>query len=146
MKIKLACVSQAAAAMRSLAALPQTMGSRTFNQSATLTLRQLQHRRAVHAAVSLSDSDRSPSLHAARHRMVATCRCSAQAPVAGPAAPVEGIGSSQQQQIDVFVSFLLEESAKYNLTGLSHPRTCCPRRCISAATFIPCSLLSAGHR
>lgn len=36
---------------------------------------------------------------------------------AGSAPPAESITENQQQQIDVFVSFLLEENEKYNLTG-----------------------------
>lgn len=55
---------------------------------------------------------------AARHRLAAAWRCHAHASSPALAAPVEGLSQTQQQQIDVFVSFLREENQKYNLTGV----------------------------
>ena len=54
---------------------------------------------------------------AARHRLATTWQCCAHASSSALASPAEGLSTTQQQQIDVFVSFLLEENLKYNLTG-----------------------------
>lgn len=54
---------------------------------------------------------------AARHRLVHTWRTFAHAASSALTAPAEALSDTQQQQIDVFVSFLLEENVKYNLTG-----------------------------
>jgi hypothetical protein len=55
---------------------------------------------------------------AARHRLAAAWRRCAHTAMPTLAAPIEGLSHIQQQQIDVFVSFLLEENQKYNLTGV----------------------------
>ena len=116
------CARASAAAMRTAMAAAQVASSRIGGssrttlipcawrvQSAFWTPKVVFRQRGITAA---------PPQHVARHRPAMTWRRYAFASSPALAAPVENLSQTQQQQVDVFVSFLLEENQKYNLTGL----------------------------
>jgi hypothetical protein len=129
------CLTLHASVMRTLTAAPSLVTSRTScGGSNVRSPCALPGRRALRRVLAADRQPpcQTPHFHCATwNRQAALWRCTVTAAApASSTAPAEALSSTQQQQIDVFVDFLLEENAKYNLTGMQACYRCHPQAAI----------------
>lgn len=116
------CARASAAAVRTAMAAAQVASSRAGGSGRSTLIpcawRDQSASRTPKIAFRQHCITAAPLQPVSRHRPAITWQRCAHASVPALAAPIEGLSQIQQQQIDVFVSFLLEENQKYNLTGV----------------------------